>query len=43
MKREVRVIGFDDAPFEKNWKETYIIGTITKGPTLIEGFIIDKV
>ena len=43
MKREVRIIGFDDSPFERNWKETYLVGTIAKANGLVEGFVIDKI
>jgi len=43
MKKEVRVIGFDDAPFSRNQKDTYLIGTIAKANGLVEGFVIDKI
>ena len=43
MKKLIHIIGFDDAPFDRKYKYTYLIGTITKGACEVDGFIITKV
>ncbi len=44
LKKESRVLGFDDAPFKKDSKENnLIIGVIMRGPELFEGLISTKV
>ena len=44
-KREIRIIGFDDSPFEKfnNKKNTVVIGVITRGGLYFEGLLSTKV
>ncbi len=41
MKREMRVIGIDDGPFEKNSKkqEVLVVGTIFRGGDFLDGFL----
>lgn len=44
MKKEIRIIGIDDAPFDKfNDKEVLIVGTIFRGGSFIDGIISTKV
>ncbi len=44
-KKEIRVVGFDDAPFEKfnNRKDTLIVGVVTRGGLYFEGLLSTKV
>ncbi len=43
VKPEIRIIGFDDAPFDFKDKETVIIGTIFRGGSWMDGMITGKV
>ena len=43
VKKEIRVIGIDDSPFEKLEKECMIIGTIYRGGNYIDGLVSSKV
>ena len=44
-KREIRVVGFDDGPFEKfnNKKNTPVVGVVMRGGLYFEGLISTKV
>jgi len=43
MKRETRILGFDDAPFDKfNDKEVLVVGTVFRGGQSIDGIISCK-
>lgn len=44
MKKEVRVLGIDDGPFDKfNDKEVIVIGTVYRGGSFIDGVLSTKV
>ena len=44
MKKEIRVIGIDDAPFRKFVKgKVLVIGTVFRGGTLLDGVLSTKV
>lgn len=44
MKREIRILGIDDAPFEKfKEKDVLVVGTIFRGGTVLDGVISCKV
>ena len=43
MKKEIRILGIDDAPFDKfNDKESLIIGTLFRGGSSIDGIMSTK-
>jgi len=43
MKKEIRIIGIDDAPFDKfNDKEVLVVGTIFRGGNFIDGVLSTK-
>lgn len=43
MKREIRVLGIDDAPFSKNDKEVLVVGVIYRAGLWMEGVISTKI
>lgn len=44
IKAEIRVLGIDDAPFEKDMdKEVLVVGTIFRGGTVLDGLLSCKV
>lgn len=44
MKKETRVVGIDDAPFEKRTKkDVLVVGAIFRGGTLFDGLLSTKV
>lgn len=44
MKKEIRVIGFDDAPFDKfNDKDVLVVGVIHRGGSFIDGVVSTRV
>ena len=44
MKKEIRVLGIDDGPFDKfNDKEVIVIGTVYRGGSFIDGVLSTKV
>lgn len=44
MKQEIRVLGIDDAPFDKfKDKTTFLIGTLFRGGSFMEGVLSTKV
>ncbi|MBW2965864.1 DUF99 family protein [Candidatus Woesearchaeota archaeon] len=44
MKQEIRILGVDDAPFDKfNEKEVLIVGTIFRGGSWLDGVLSTKV
>ena len=44
MKKEIRVLGIDDGPFDKfNDKEVIVVGTVYRGGSFIDGVISTKV
>lgn len=44
MKKEIRIIGIDDAPFDKfKSKETLVIGTIFRGGQFIDGILSTRI
>ena len=43
MKKEIRVIGFDDSPFDKGDKDLLVVGAIFKGGDAIDGIVSTKV
>ncbi|MBS3102422.1 DUF99 family protein [Candidatus Woesearchaeota archaeon] len=44
FKKEIRVIGIDDAPFRKFSKgKVFVIGTVFRGGTLLDGILSTKV
>ncbi len=44
LKKEIRVLGIDDAPFDKfRGKETMLIGTFFRGGSFIDGIVSTKV
>jgi len=44
MKKEIRVLGIDDGPFDKfNDKEIIVIGTVYRGGSFIDGVLSTKV
>ena len=44
IKSEIRIIGFDDCPFEKNQKKKVsIVGVVYRGGKVFEGMLVGKV
>ena len=43
MKKEIRVLGLDDAPFELSDKECLVIGTFFRGGTTLDGVLSTRV
>jgi uncharacterized protein len=43
MKKEIRVLGIDDSPFEKNTKEVLVIGTFFRGGHALDGILSTKI
>jgi endonuclease V-like protein UPF0215 family len=44
MKREVRVVGIDDAPFDKfSQRNVLVVGAVFRGGTLLDGILSTKV
>lgn len=43
MKKEIRVLGFDDAPFEKGQEEVLVIGAFFRGGDWMDGVLSTKV
>jgi len=43
MKKEIRVLGLDDAPFELSDKECFVIGTLFRGGTTLDGVLSTRV
>ena len=43
VKREIRIAGFDDAPFSFSDKETKIIGTIFRGGSWLDGTVVRNI
>ncbi len=43
LKPEIRIIGFDDAPFDKEDKTVRIFGTIFRGGTWLDGLLSTKI
>ena len=44
MKKEIRIIGIDDSPFDKfNDKEVLVIGTVFRGGNFLDGVLSVKV
>ncbi|MDP3640001.1 MAG: DUF99 family protein [Nanoarchaeota archaeon] len=43
MKKEIRVLGLDDSPFELSDKECLVIGTFFRGGTILDGVLSTKV
>lgn len=43
MKAEIRVIGFDDAPFKRGDKETWLVGVIYRGSHIFEGLLLERI
>lgn len=43
IKKEVRVLGIDDSPFEKSEKNCLIVGTIFRGGNYIDGLVSTSV
>ncbi|HLC64730.1 MAG TPA: DUF99 family protein [Candidatus Nanoarchaeia archaeon] len=44
IKKEARVIGIDDSPFDKNLKgDTLVIGTVFRGGSYLDGVVSTKV
>ena len=45
MKKEIRIVGFDDSPFDKfkKNKKTLVIGTVFRGGLYLDGVISTKV
>ncbi|MBI1968582.1 DUF99 family protein [Candidatus Woesearchaeota archaeon] len=43
MKKEIRVLGLDDAPFEFSDKECFIIGTLFRGGSSMDGVLSTRV
>ena len=39
MKKEIRVLGIDDAPFEFDQKEVLVIGTFFRGGQSLDGVL----
>lgn len=42
MKKEIRVLGLDDAPFEKGDREVLVIGTFFRGGNWMDGVLSTK-
>ncbi|ACX72251.1 protein of unknown function DUF99 [Methanocaldococcus vulcanius M7] len=42
MKKEIEVIGFDDAPFNRSDRECILIGTYMRGSCIIDGIYFRK-
>lgn len=43
IKREIRIVGFDDAPFSFRDKKTLIIGTVYRGGSWLDGVITGEI
>jgi len=43
IKKEIRVIGIDDSPYNKNNKTNLIIGVVMRGGSWIDGILSTKV
>ncbi len=43
VKDEIRVLGIDDAPFDKSMKETFVIATFFRGGSFIDGVLSTRV
>ncbi|MEM0473581.1 MAG: DUF99 family protein [Candidatus Aenigmatarchaeota archaeon] len=43
LKKESRVIGFDDGPFSKNQQKTLVVGIITRGGEWFDGMIKSEI
>jgi endonuclease V-like protein UPF0215 family len=43
MKREIKIIGIDDAPFSFNQKKVVVIGVVMRGNGYIEGILKDEI
>lgn len=43
MKPEIRVLGLDDAPFERTDDEVLVVGTIFRGSNFMDGLLSTKV
>ncbi|MFH1788202.1 MAG: DUF99 family protein [Candidatus Altiarchaeota archaeon] len=43
IKCEVRILGFDDAPFTRKDREVIIVGTVFRGGTILDGVLSTKV
>ena len=44
MKRQIRILGVDDAPFEfRKSKRTWLVGVIYRGNLWMEGVIVDSI
>ncbi len=43
MKREIRIVGFDDAPFSFGDEKTTLIGTVFRGGSWLDGVITTEV
>ncbi|MCX8178802.1 MAG: DUF99 family protein [Candidatus Aenigmarchaeota archaeon] len=43
LKKESRVIGFDDGPFSKNQQKTLVVGIITRGGECFDGMIKSEI
>ena len=39
MKKEIRVLGVDDSPFEKTQKEVLVVGTLFRGGSWLDGVL----
>ena len=39
MKKEMRIIGFDDAPFKKADREVLVLGTVYRGGSWMDGLV----
>lgn len=43
IKKEIRILGIDDAPFSKTDKEVMIVGTVFRGSSWLDGLISTKI
>ena len=43
MKPEIRVLGLDDAPFERDDEEVLVVGTIFRGSNFMDGLLSTEV
>jgi hypothetical protein len=43
VKREIRIVGFDDAPFSFRDRETMLIGAVFRGGMWMDGLITSKI
>ncbi len=39
IKREIRILGIDDSPFDRETKEVLVVGTVFRGSEYIDGLI----